>query len=61
MLFNVLQTHAWLVAHAQEESALEAETQQMMILEPLQPLQTVVTAADLVVAMLVDSEEAAMD
>ena len=56
----MLQTHAWLVAHAQEESALEMETQQMMILEPLQPLQTVVTAVDLVVAMSVDSEEVAM-
>ena len=61
MLFNALQTLVSLVAHAQEESALEMETQQMMILELLQPLQTVVTAADLVVATLVDSEEAAMD
>jgi len=59
MLFNALQTHAWLVAHAQEESVLEMETQQMMILEPVQLLQTVVTVADLEVAMPVDSEEVA--
>ena len=59
MLFNALQTLVSLVAHAQEESALEMETQQMMILELLQPLQTVVTAADLEVAMPVDSVEVA--
>ena len=59
MLFNALQTHAWLVAHAQEESVLEMETQQMMILEPVQLLQTVVTVVDLEVAMPVDSVEVA--
>ena len=61
MPFNALQTHALLVAHAPKESALEMETQQMMTLEPLQPLQTVVTAADLVVAMSVHSEVVATD
>ena len=53
MLFNALQTHAWLVAHAEEASALEMETQQMMILELAQPLRTVATAVDLLVATFV--------
>ena len=61
MLLNALQTHALLAAHAQKESALETETQEMMIWELVQPLSTVVTAAELMVGTSVHSEAAAME